>query len=161
MKNFMRIFALILTVSLLLCGCSSEPEEFTCDELTMMVPGGMKDVSGGDAFKGFTFTLDSSKLAIFGLKESFADYDGISGLSLKDYAETVIMVNGLNATPMTRAGKDYMYFRYDTTIDGTSYSYLAATFKTDEAFWLVQLSSPTAKYDENAMFECLDSVRFN
>lgn len=159
MKKIIRIMALAL-VLLTLAGCAGGTKSFTCRDLTMTVPSNMRDVSGQSDFAAYTFTLDSSKLAIFALQERYDEYPVLEEYDLQGYAELVIQANGLDCVPAARSGQDYLYFTYTYQADGTEYKYLTATYQSGEGFWMVQISAPTAQYDEAAYFEYLDSVEF-
>lgn len=159
-RNIAKLLALLLALTVL-CGCSTTPKEYTCDEMTMTVPGYMRDVSGQEDFSYYTFALDSPKIAIFGLKEAYADYEGTSDMTLEEYTDLTIEANGLDVLGVTRSGGDYMYFTYTHDSDEGDYKYLTATFKTDEAFWMIQIASLVTNYDETAFFGYLDSVSFS
>ena len=160
MKKSIRFIALLLVV-VMLAGCGSSDKTYTCGELTMTVPSYMKDVSSQSDFSAYTFALDSTKVAIFGLQETYAAYSFLDGYSLEDYADAVIQVNGLDAYAASRSNHDYLYFSYSSDTDQGTYKYLAGVYQTEEGFWLIQLAAPVAQYDETAFFAYLDSVSFD
>lgn len=161
MKKMIRIFCLMLALCLL-AGCAQGTKTFTCENLSMDVPSMMKDATGQEGMEAFTFTLDSSTIAIFGLLESFEEYPVLEPYELDEYADAVIQVNGLSATPAKRSGttEEYYYFTYAGSGDAADYQYLAGVFKTDKGFWMVQIASENAKFDQEAFLGYLDSVRF-
>lgn len=157
MKKITALVLCMLLVASMLTGCFGGTKEFTCQDLTISVPSGMKDVSSKSDFSSFTFALDSSKIAIFGLKEKFSDFDG-QEMSLKDYADAVIKANKTDAMAIQRSNEDYMYFTYEAeTTDGTA-KYLAGCFKGKDAFWLVQISSRVADFELETFLGYLDTV---
>ena len=158
MKRILSLIVSVLMLAGMLAGCFGGTKEYTCQDVTMTVPSAMTDVSSNSEFKDFTFALDSKKVAIFGLKEDFSDFDG-EDISLEDYADAVIEANGLDALAISRSGHDYMYFRYEAKSGDGTYKYLAGVYKGKDGFWLIQVASLVTQYDETAFFEYLDSVK--
>ena len=157
MKKIIRVMALAL-VLLMLAGCAVGTKEFTCRDLTITVPGNLKDVSSRSEFAAYTFTLDSSDLAVFGLQESYAEYPVLEGYSLQEYTDLVIQANNLTCSAVKRAGGDYYYFTYDYQTEAGAYRYLTGTFQSDAGFWMVQITGPILEYNESEWFEYMDSI---
>lgn len=158
-----RIVALMLSALLLVAvftGCGDNKKEFTCQDLTMTVPGNMKDVSSNSSFSSFTFALDSSKLAIFGLKEKFSAFDG-ADMTLKDYADAVIAANKYDALAITRSNADYIYFTYEAQLEAGLFKYVAGCFKGSDAFWLVQFGAPATNFELETCLGYLDTVKLS
>ena len=162
MKNALRILAVLTLMALLISGCAAtvEDKEFSCQELTMTVPGYMTDKSDDADFANFTFALDSYKIAIFGIREDHSLFEGTDINNLDIYTETLIQVSNLDCAFETREGKDYLYFTYTAENAGTTYAYVCGTFMTDEAFWMVQVASEEDKFDEAEFLAILDTVMF-
>ena len=160
MKKVIRILSLAL-ILVMLAGCDRGTKTFTCRDLTMTVPSSMKDVSDQSDFAAYTFTLDSSKLAVFALQERYDAYPFLEDCTLRDYAELVIQANDLNCRPIDRSSGEYLYFTYASENEGTVYRYLTGVYQSGEGFWVVQISAPITKYEETAFFEYLDSVKFS
>ena len=103
-----------------------------------------------------------SKIAIFGLRETFTQLGVDDSFTAKDYAEAVIEANGLDARVISRSNEDYEYFRYNAPADdGTTFRYLVGVYKTDKAFWMVQVTASIVDYEEETFFDYLDSVKFD
>ena len=137
MKKMIRIVSLLLALILLTACGGASTKSYTCRELTMEVPSSMRDVSGQSDFSTFTFALDSKKLAIFGLNETFAEYPVLEEYTTKDYADLVIELYSVNGTAAQRAGKNYHYII---------------------GFWMIQIAAPTADYNQEAFFSYMDTV---
>ena len=162
MKNMLRFAAVLTLVCLLLTGCFAVGDkEYSCQELTMTVPGYMSDESDDKAFADFTFALDSYKIAIFGLKEAKADFKGTTITDLKSYTDLLIVGNDLECTAQTREGKNYRYFYYTADNSGTTYGYVCATYEAADAYWLVQVAAEKDNYDVAEFLEILDTVVLN
>ena len=161
MKKIVRILALVLVLAVL-AGCSGKKETvtYTSRNLSMTVPASMQDVSGQPEYSDFTFTLDSEDMAIFGMQESFLEYPVLKGYTLQSYTELIITGNGLDTAVETRKGENYLYFTFSHELQGKEYKYLTATFFSADGFWMLQLSAPGDKYDQEAMLKYMDSVEF-
>ena len=157
MKKMIRILALLLILTLL-AGCGASTKTYTCNELSMTVPSNMRDVSGQSDFSAFTFALDSSKIAIFALNETFADYPVLEEYSTKEYAELVISTYQLNSVVAERFSSNYHYIVYTAETTQGEFTYMAGIFKNDKGFWMVQICTPTSNYNEQTFFTYMDSV---
>ena len=157
MERMIRVLALILAL-VLLTGCGASTKTYTCREMTMTVPGNMKDVSGQSDFKDFTFALDSSKIAIFGLNETFAEYPVLEDYSTKAYAALVIELYQVNGTVAQRFSSNYHYIVYTAPTNMGEFTYMAGIFKNDKGFWMIQICTPTSNYNEQTFFTYMDSV---
>ena len=162
MKKMIRISALLLALCLLVaCGGSSEPKTYTCGNLTMEIPSYMRDVSGQSDFANFNFALDSTKLAIFGLNETFADYPVLEDYDTLGYAELVISGYSLNSTAQERTGKGYHYVVYNAETDMGEFTYIAGIFRNDAGFWMIQICGPASDFDQEANLTWLDTVKLS
>ena len=158
MKKMIRIVSLLLALVLLTACGGASTKSYTCRELTMEVPSSMRDVSGQSDFSTFTFALDSKKLAIFGLNETFAEYPVLEEYTTKDYADLVIELYSVNGTAAQRAGKNYHYIIYTAQTSQGEFTYMAGIFKNSTGFWMIQIAAPTADYNQEAFFSYMDTV---
>ena len=145
----------------MLTGCFGSTKEYTCQDLTISVPSRMKDVSSKSDFSNFTFALDSSKIAIFGLREKFSDFDG-QDLELKEYANLLIKANNQIAEttlPITRSNQDYIYFTYEAQTSDGLFEYLTGCYKGEEAFWMVQIAAKKTDFELETFLGYLDTVK--
>ena len=156
----LRVLLCVLLVVCTLAGCSAAPKTFTFQELSITVPGELKDVSSKSEFYQYTFTLDSDEMAVFGNREPAGQLNA-SGMTLEDYAELIHTANGFSFIPTQRAGHDYLYSYNEATADGTAFKYLIGYFQDGDIFWLIQVAVPVTKYDESVAFGILDSVTFS
>lgn len=165
MKKILRVIALVLAMAAL-TGCTLLPSKdstktYTCRDLTMEVSSKMKDVSGQEDFSDFTFALDSNAVAIFGLNETFAEYPALEEYTTKDYADLLIQLYGINSTTQARSGKDYHYLVYTADTDLGEFTYMAGIFRNSSGFWMIQICTPTEKYDQEEFFSYMDTVKLS
>lgn len=160
-----RTLAAILTVVLLLtalCGCELTSKEFSYKELTITAPRSMKDATDDQIANKADYVISNSTMAIFVLREDFSTFPkGYEDLSVKEYAELVLEANNLHED--LEEDDDLVTFTFRKTEDGVSYTYIAACYKSEEAFWLVQAACKTTQYDKmrDKMMDCLKSVTFD
>lgn len=159
MKKAIRILTLVLVLCLLAgCGNANSTKSYTCGDLTMTVPFIMRDVSDDSDYASFTFALDSSKVAIFGLNETFADYPMLEDYDTLGYAELLIEGYSLDSVPEQRAEKGYHYVIYTGETEMGEFTYIAGIFRNDSGFWMIQLCAPTTQFDKEAFLGYLDTV---
>lgn len=147
----MKKLIAILMVALMLASfasCDFAPKEktFTNSGLTITLTDDFSEAS----YEGYTVCYDSTKVAVFVIKEEFSLLEGLKDYTLQKYAELVhtanssklpgniTMVEGLTAF-------EYTYFNTD---DDTTYKYFTTMFKGDDAFWTVQFCCASEKYEE-------------
>ena len=160
MKKFSRIVALVL-VALMLTACGASTKEYTNGELTMTVPSYMMDASSDSTFSDYTFALDSAKIAVFGLQESYAEYPILEEYDLESYTELVLEANGLDALAKERSNANYRYFDFTADTGDGVYRYLVGCYETDEGFWTVQVCSLVTDFELETFLGYLDSVSFS
>jgi len=90
----------------------------------------------------YTLALDSSKVAVFFLKEPFYLVPDSESYTLMQYADMVIEANGLQSKKMTADG-GLVYFTYEniSDYDNKTYKYFSYVYKSDSAFWLIQFAT--------------------
>ena len=145
MKRLSKAILLItLALSLLLCSCGILEEKektFTVEGMSITLTNRFHKTKQ----EGFTVAFDSSKIAIFALKEVFGDKLN-ADTTLAEYAELVVSANSLDVEPKEENGLTCFTFENDAS--GTSYTYLAVVYKADDAFWLLQFATKSSDFDE-------------
>ncbi|MBQ7347579.1 MAG: hypothetical protein IJW55_06435 [Clostridia bacterium] len=159
MKHLAKpMLILTLVFALVLCGCAVEPETFTKDGMSITLTNRFTEKEQA----GYTVAYDSSKVAVLALKESFTTLEaaGLNSQStVADYADVVIANNQMSDTDVqTKDG--LTYFTYESDASGQTYSYIAAVYKADDAFWLIQFACLKSDYAEQEadMFTYAKSV---
>ena len=108
-----------------------------------------------------TVCYESPKVAVYALKEEFTMLPGLSGWTLKQYAEQTLDVNGLDSGYFF-SEKDYIYFEYEKQVHGNEYTYYATCHKSEDAFWLIQFACFTKNYEDmkKDIVKYADSIDF-
>ena len=132
---------LLVTMLLLLCGCSSTMP-YTCLELSMDVPEDMVDVSKEPDNLAFNFALENDKLFICGIRQDFFDIENGVNLSLHDYAHQLEDMYQLqDAYHAEREGEDYIFFRFQVPLQDGVHQYLCGVYRSESTFWLLQMDA--------------------
>lgn len=106
----------------------------------------------------FTGVYESRDVAVYTLKEEFTLLEGSSNMTLNEYTETVILANKLSVSVETK--DNLTYFKFDKEVNGKQLSYFAFTYKSEDAFWLVQIACETDDVSdkEEDIFKYANSV---
>ncbi len=135
-----KIIALLLAVAMLLglCACGTKPKEFAVKEMKITLTDAFKERD----LEGYDKSFDSSKAAVFVLREDKSQLGGLT-LTLKEYADLVHSSN-VNRNPGEVKEEEGIFcFEYDNKNEdtGTVYHYYTAMFESGQAFWIVQFAT--------------------
>ncbi len=133
---------------------------FSADGMSITLTNEFKETK----MQNFTACYDSSKAAVFALKESFSLLEGFEDYTLEQYGDLVMQNNGLTAANLkTTDGLTYFEYDYTNTQENKVYQYYSFIYKADDAFWLIQFA--TYKTDANKYFDDIidwaSSVKFD
>lgn len=149
MKRLFKYVGIFIFL-VLLTGCSVlsvKEETYSLEGHSIKMESGMKKESNSS----FTNYLTGKRYIFTSLKEEFDVVKSV-GLTenspLIDYTKLVIKNNGMDKKAIEKDG--LTYFTYDSTISGTKYYYMAFTFKTKDAFWLINFA---CTYSEKNKYE--------
>ena len=144
MKRILLVLtALVLLVSLVACG-EAQPKTFTAEGMSVT----LTDAFVKRSVDGYTVCYDSKDVAVFALKESFADFQGIE-LTLEEYADLVRQSNA-SRNPTAVIEKDgilTMEYSFLNEEENQTYKYLCAMYEGEDAFWVVQFACMADSYD--------------
>jgi len=142
MKKLFVVLSLLLSCSLLFCGCFPEimviPDNDSIGESKIFEKEGIK-LTLTDKFiekeseLGFYAYYVSDFCGVVVLKEEFSLEEGLADRSLEEYIGNVITNNG--HTDIKPQNKDDLWFYVSDSGETRSYSY---SFKGSNAFWIVQ-----------------------
>ena len=146
MKKFIALLmAALMLVSFASCGEPKE-KEFTKEGLTITLTQSFKEAS----FEGYTVVYDSTKVAVFVIKESFSLLAGFENYTLKQYADLVHNANSSRNPGAVTEVEGLTTFEYSflNTDEDQTYKYFTTVFKGDDAFWTIQFCCKAENYNE-------------
>lgn len=155
---------LALTALFALVSCNADVREakektFSSNGLELTLTEAFKETTS----EGYTVCYDSSKVAVFALKENKADFASLGTITLSTYADLVKEVNKAKAPSeiLTKDGLTYMTYKFTNSDTDKEYSYLTVMYETDDAFWMVQFATLTEDYAEyeSFLFDCAKTVK--
>lgn len=147
MKKIAILMAvLMLTLSLASCGLLGGEKTFTVDGLSITVKGMFSEQN--DLNETFDLILISPEAGVMILKETFAEFEEAdldTDMSVKEYAEIVMLGNSLSGAPTEEDG--LTYFTYTAESEGTNFTYVGFCYRGADAYWLVQMYCPTEDFE--------------
>lgn len=148
-----RIIALIISACALLTlfSCSGKKvyeekeKSFTSNGITIKLTEAFSEISQ----EGYTAVYDSSEAAVFLLKENFTSFKN-EDMSLEKYAGFVLESNKDKAPTPISVEHGFSSFEYSFKNEetGKTYKYLTALFEGSDAYWCVQFTCESEKYEE-------------
>ncbi len=157
---FILVFVMIFSFA----GCNvtdGKDKIFSYDEMSITLNEGFVE----SEMEGYNVCYDSKDIAVFVLKEEFSLMVGFEDYTLDQYADLVLQANK-ERNPQTvkidGLGNCIKYTFYNEELK-QDYTYLAALYKSDSAFWMVQFTCKTEKYEEFEPYfiERAKTVTFN
>ncbi len=149
-----KLFLMILTLCLLLCGCGAD-EELPAEPVAKEFVGAGLHLTLTEDFAekqhaAYTVYYESADLLVLGLKEEytlFENTDFSAQTSPEQYAALVWNANQLGGeVPLVDDG-ELLWFEYDNHVNGWDYRYRAYVFKDNEGFWLLQFAARGEDFD--------------
>ena len=155
-----KIFTItILTILTLFCltGCSSNPKNFTVNDITITLTS---DFEKGK-LEEFDVYITSDDVSFTANEESEEQlqYAGYEIANLKDYSSEIAILNGASPSSLTQRD-DYYYFSSTKTISGAKYTYVHCLFEGNNSYWMCEFACKTKDYDhyKDDIFEWADSI---
>lgn len=145
MKKTISMILVLATLLLALVACgSAKPKEFTTGGMYFTLTDDFRQVS----VPGYTACYESSKVAVFVLKESFSLQAGLGNKSLDEYAQ-MVRKNNSSKSPsdiLKSDGLTYMEYKFYNAEYSTTYKYFCTMYKSSDAFWLIQFTCSDKLY---------------
>ena len=142
-----KMIALLLAAAMLLglCACGTKPKEFAVKEMKITLTDAFKERD----FEGYDKSFDSSKAAVFLLREDKSYLDGLP-LTLKEYADLVHSANIDRNPGAVKEEEGITCFEYDNKNEdtGTVYHYYTAMFESEQAFWIAQFATRQDEWEK-------------
>ena len=137
----------------------AEPKTFSVDGMSITLTDDFNEIY----IQGYTKVYDSSRVAVFALKESFTLFEDAENYTLAEYAALLIEINGLtNVSPSSAEGLTFFEYEFENPNTQVMYHYYSFVYKTDDAFWMIQFSTEAnnASAYEEQIFNWAKSVEF-
>lgn len=154
------VFSMLLICSmLLLCGCSSDPKNFSEAGITITLTNAFK-VEKNDNFDVYIASED----VVFSAVQETSTQLELSGYeisSLNDYCQEILT---LNDTPKDKLQKrnNYYYFTNSKTVSGAKYTYVHCMFSDADSYWICEFVCKSKSYDklEDKLLSWADTIVF-
>ena len=157
------LLATLLITSFVSCGKSENTNEttFTLDEFSIKLSNDYGMTPHVSFFVSYETADRQAVLVTRNRIELVEEAAQKTNLSLLEYANLVIQINGKGSNP--KSNDDFVYYTYATYTDNTHYTYLATVHKSENAYWLVQFVCESDKYEDNqdTYFRYARSIHFN
>lgn len=165
MKKGIAVFAVCIVIGIII-GLAAvliplfiEPEEkvFTKSDMSITLNENFVEAFA----EGYDVAYDSRNMAVFMEKYEFDGDEEFAAMTVDEYCEAVIELNGKNTSIKHQDGLTYYEFSY-VTDQSVNYRYLCFTYKTSDSFWLVQFAVEESNYSryEEDIFTYAESITF-
>ncbi|MBQ8431612.1 MAG: hypothetical protein IJX28_01895 [Clostridia bacterium] len=138
---------------------AESPETFSASGMEIT----LTDAFSKTEMEPYAACYDSRHVAVFVLKESFAEYPGVETLTLEEYGDLWLEVNGIASEFTTENGLYTCVYEFTNSDNGKTYTYRNFLFKSDDAFWTFQFATESTRAEEHLpkIYEWAGSVRFS
>ena len=130
---------------------------YTYEEITVQVPAELKEDAATIAGTGFSFCLSSNSIVVVGLCEDVSSLG--KDLTVEEYVDLMIQVNGLNATLEEHNGRTVFVYTAEV---GVEFTYMGCSYKVGDEVWTVQAYTHSTAYDKyrDTLIEIVTSAKF-
>ena len=142
-------FVIGLAISLFGSG-SAKPKTFTNEGISMTLTSDFVPVEA----EGFLLCYSTPETAAFVVKEPFSAYAELETFSLDRYTGLVISTNQLDSQ-LGHTASGIPYYDYQGTDGSATIAFRAYTYRTEDAFWIVQFGTDADKIE--AMYAQFDA----
>ena len=158
-NKLFKLGALFLAFILVFTCVSCKAKEKTFSKLEMSIE--LTDEFVEKQHVGYTVYYESKDMIVVCLKEEFSLMSGSSSWSVDKYAQECVKANNLGSKTIEHR-KNYVYFTFEKTLSGLSYTYVATCHKAQDGFWLIQLATFSRDFNklEEDLFKYADSISF-
>lgn len=147
MKKLLCMAISLVLVLSLLTACTAKPQDFTWNGLTITLDSSFKTVEIDSESASYACYYKMYVIMItYETFDDLADVGYDPDMTLKAYGEISIEANEFDSTVQIEDG--VTYYTYTADIDGTEFTYMATIHCMGNAFWLVQFSTETNKFEK-------------
>lgn len=145
-KLFCAVLSLVLVLSML-TACAAKPKDFSWNGLTISLDTSFKTVEIDQESASFANYFKMYVIII-----TYETYDDLisfgyeANMTPAEYGQISIEANEFDSKVQTEDG--ITYYTYTADIDGTEFTYMATIHGLGNAFWMVQFSTETKKFEK-------------
>ena len=156
-KKLLSTFIILSGLMLVLAGCSSNPKNFPCRDLTITLNENFteKKMSGFDAYYVSEYVIFSA------VEETEEDlqYAGYEITNLSGYCSEILNQNNVSSDKL-KSRRDYYYFSNTSVKSGAKYTYVHCMFQGHNSYWICEFVCKTKDYDKykDDIFKWADSI---
>ena len=146
-----KIFSLILSLLLILSmltSCMVKPKDFAWNGLNITLDSSFKVVEVDNESAAYACYRKMYVVVItYENIQDLVDLGYDADMTLQEYGELSIEANEFDSTVLTEDG--ITYYTYTADIDGDEFTYMATIHRQGNAFWLVNFSTETKKFEKS------------
>ena len=138
----------------------SKTKTFTADEMSITLP---KDFTATTTMDGFIACYGTSDVSIYIHKDIITEENDLHLYNLDNYRLNILHKNGLSYDDLKNTeGNAYFVYDYVNESSKAIYTFYTFTYKTDDAFWMVQFATEKNKATqyEADIIQWADTVTF-
>lgn len=154
------LYTLLIIIAIFVCGCSSDPKNFTIGDLTITLNKGFEEQTDSN----FDIYIVSDDIIFTAVNETQSDveYSGYEINSLKDYSLEIAELNKVDKNTIEQR-QDYYYFVNKGLNSGANYTYVHCMFEGRSSYWICEFVCKTKNYDrfKDTIFKWADSITIN
>lgn len=141
--KYIILSVLILTMLTSLCGCSTDPLNFSTGDLTITLTKQFTE----EKKDGFNMYLESDNVLFSAIEETIEELQaaGYEYLSLQDYCTELLSSNKLPEASLVKRD-NYYYFTNEKVISNVSYTYVHCVYMGNSSYWLCEFVCKTKDY---------------
>ena len=149
-KWLLCLLAVLMVLSIAACNkdtVTASDKVFSSNGMNITLTSAFKE----SRIDGYTVVYDSPEIAVFGLREAYADAAQLKDMTLSEYAD-IIYKNNSSKSPKpvsTVDGLTVIEYEFHNEKLNKNYSYFTVMFKCDDCFWMVQFTCETKNYEAN------------
>ncbi len=143
-KRIVACVCLLVMITGLLTGCKASPEKFSAEGMTITLTDAFKQ----EAMEGTAAYFESSKALVVAIKESFSQFEDLgmsTDITLEEYINLVVENNKEMQVEHLEIDK-LAAFTYENSTNKKDFTFFAAVYESDDAFWLIQFACETKDY---------------
>lgn len=138
----------------------SKTKTYTADELNIVLPKDFTAISGRD---DLVACYSSNDVSIYIKKALITEESNLAMYDLDNYRLNLLHENGLKYDELKNIdGNPYFVYDYLHEASGVTYTFFTFTYKTDDAFWMVQFATEKEKVTqfEADIIQWADTITF-